>query len=135
LYDLGIQGGGRPPEPSEGNPSFDSLEPARQAMGDTRRFAERTNLITMQPRTDLSSTGFALVDPGNEYLILQPDETADPLSATLAAGRYAVEWYSLTSRDTVPAEALKVPVDGKISISAPSSMTGPSVVHLRRISS
>jgi hypothetical protein len=89
----------------------------------------------MQPRTDLSSTGFALVDPGNEYLILQPDETADPLSATLAADRYAVEWYSLTSRDTVPAEALKVPVDGKISISAPSSMTGPSVVHLRRISS
>ena len=135
LYDLGIQGGGRPPEPSEGNPSFDSLEPARHAMGDTRRFSERTNLITMQPLADLSSTGFALASPGNEYLILQPSETADPFSAALAAGRYAVEWYSLTSREIVPAEALTVPDDGKISISAPSGITGPGVVYLRRISS
>jgi hypothetical protein len=134
LYDLGIQRGGKPPEPSEGNPSFDLLEPARHAMGDTRRFAERTNLITMQPRTDLSSTGFVLADPGNEYLILQPGETAEPFSAALAAGRYAVEWYSLTSRETVPAEALTVPDDGKISISAPSGITGARVVHLRRIS-
>ena len=50
LYDLGIlSGGSSPPDPSEGNPSFDSLEPARHAMGDTRGFAERINLIMMQP--------------------------------------------------------------------------------------
>ena len=97
-------------------------------MGDTRRFAERTNLITMQPRTDLSSTGYALADPGNEYLILQPSETAEPFSAALAAGRYAIEWYSLTSRETVPAEALTVADDGKISISSTSGTTGPGVV-------
>jgi hypothetical protein len=135
LYDLGIQGGGVPPEPSEGNPSFDSLEPARNAMGDTRRFAERTNLITMQPRTDLSSTGFALADPGNEYLILQPSETAGPFSVALAAGQYAVEWHSVTSRETVPAEALTAPDDGTISLIAPSDIAGPGVVHLHRISS
>jgi hypothetical protein len=135
LYDLGIQGGGMPPNPSEGNPSFDSLEPARHAMGDTRRFAERTNLIMMQPRTDLSSTGFALADLGNEYLILQPSETTDPFTVALTAGRYAVEWYSLTSRETLPAEALTVREDGKISLSAPSDIAGPGVVHLHRISS
>ena len=41
LYELGILGRGMPPNPSEGNPSFDSLEPARHAMGETCGFAER----------------------------------------------------------------------------------------------
>ena len=40
--------------------SFEGFEPARWAMGDTRRFAERMNLIEMVPRDDLSSTGYAL---------------------------------------------------------------------------
>ncbi len=83
LYDLGILGGGMPPDPSQGNPSFNSLEPARMAMGDTRDFAERISLMTMQPRPDLSSTGFELADPGKEYLILQPSETADQFTITL----------------------------------------------------
>jgi hypothetical protein len=135
LYDLGILGGGVPPDPSEGTPSFDSLEPARHAMGDTREFAERINLITMQPRPDLSSTGFALADPGSEYLILQPSETADPFTIAMTPGRYAVEWHSLTSRETAPGAALMVPDDTKISISAPPEIAGPSVLHLRRIPS
>jgi hypothetical protein len=135
LYDLGILGGGVPPDPSEGNPSFDSLEPARHAMGDTRGFAERTNLMMMQPRTDLSSTGYALADPGTEYLILQPSETADPFTIALTPGRYTVEWHSLASRETAPGAALTVPDDAKINIRAPSEIAGPAVVHLRRISS
>ena len=107
-----------PPEPSDGNPSFDSLEPARHAMGDTCRFSERINLTTMQPLADLSATGFALAAPGNEYLILQPIETGDPFTVTLAPGRYAVEWHSLGSREIVPAQAPTVPDDGTRSASA-----------------
>jgi hypothetical protein len=135
LYDLGILGGGVPPDPSGGNPSFDSLEPARHAMEDTRGFAERINLIMMQPRNDLSSTGYALADPGNEYLILQPSETADPFTIALTPGRYSVEWHSLPSRETSPGAALTVADDANISISTPSETAGPAVVHLRRISS
>jgi hypothetical protein len=134
LYDLGILGGGMPPNPSEGNPSFDSLEPARHAMGDTRGFAERISPTTMQPRTDLSEKGFALADPGNEYLILQPSETGDPFTMTLTPGQYAVEWHSLGSRETVPGTTLTVADDNPISSSAPFEATGPAVVHLRRIS-
>jgi hypothetical protein len=44
LYDLGILSGGVPSDPSEGNPSFDSLEPARHAMGAARGLAERISL-------------------------------------------------------------------------------------------
>jgi len=120
---------------SAGEPSFDSLEPARYAMGNTRGIAEQINLITMLPRTDLSSTGFALSNPGTEYLILQHTETADPFTVALTPGQYAVEWHSLPSRDTVPGAALTIPDDSKINISAPSEIAGPAVMHLRRISS
>jgi hypothetical protein len=135
LYDLGILGGGVPPDPSAGNPSFDSLEPARRAMGDTRSLAERVNLVAMQPRPDLSSTGFALAETGNEYLILQPSEAAEPFTVTLTPGAYAVDWHSLPSRQMVNGAALTVADDSEITLSAPPEITGPAVVHLRRGSS
>jgi hypothetical protein len=88
-----------------------------------------------QPRTDLSSTRYALADPVTEYLILQPSETADPFTIALTPGRYTVEWHSLPNRETAPGPALAVPDDAKINIRAPSEIAGPAVVHLRRISS
>jgi hypothetical protein len=35
----------------------------------------------------LSSTGYALVDPGREYLVLQPQEHGGLFAVTLEAGR------------------------------------------------
>jgi hypothetical protein len=134
LYDLGILGGGRPPNPSEGNPSFDSLEPARLAMGDTRGFAEQISLATMQPSPDVSETRFALADPGNEYLILQPGETGEAFIVTLMPGQYAVEWHSLRSRETVPGTTLTAGDADPISLSLPPEVAAPAVVHLHRIS-
>ena len=134
LYDLGILGGGVPPNPSEGSPSFDSLEPARHAMGNTRRYAEQINLITMQPQTDLSSTGFALADAGNEYLILQPSEAPDLFTIAPAPGAYAVEWHNLASGETVSGAGLTVR-DTKIRISTPPEIAGPAVLHIRRVQS
>ena len=130
LYDLGILGGGMPPDPSQGSPSFDSFEPARYAMGDARSFAERIDLITMQPYTGLSSTEFALADPGNEYLILQPSEMADEFTIALTPGSYAVEWHSLRSRETADGVPLTVSDGDKITLSAPAEIGGPAVVHL-----
>jgi hypothetical protein len=60
LMDFGLIGGVTPPEPSADPMPFDAFEPARYAMGDTRRFAERIGLIEMEPRGDLTSTRFAL---------------------------------------------------------------------------
>jgi hypothetical protein len=75
-----------------------------------------------------------VADPGKEYLILQPSETADQFTITLISGRYAVEWHSLPSRDTVPGDALTVPDQAKINMSAPSEIPSPAVLHLRRTS-
>jgi hypothetical protein len=52
LMDFGLIAGLRPtgePDPEAGVPPFEFYEPARRAMGDTRRFAERMNLIEMEP--------------------------------------------------------------------------------------
>jgi hypothetical protein len=107
-------------------------------MGDTRGFAELINLNTMQPRTDLSSTGFALADLGKEYLILQSSEVPDSFSgtsftATLAAGRYSARWHSVRSRETMPGEVFAVAEETMIGMSAPPEIAGPAVLHLRRI--
>jgi hypothetical protein len=74
LMDMGLIGGPQPPDPTAGGPmSFEAFEPARRAMGDTARLAGRIPLIEMEPRTDVSSTGYALVAPGREYVVLQPE--------------------------------------------------------------
>jgi hypothetical protein len=112
--------------------SYAAFEPARHAMGDTRRFAERTNLIEMQPRQDLSSTGYALANPGEEYLVLQPSATTDPFTVRLAAGTYTVEWFGVESRQTMEAGEVTVERDESLGFTAPLAETEPAVLYLRR---
>jgi hypothetical protein len=122
-----------PPDPSSGSPSFASLEPARYAMGDTLRFAREMNLAEMEPRGDLSSTGYALANPGEEYLVLQPSETADPCTLTLEAGTYMVQWYSINNRETKGDGKVMVPSEGSISFTAPFAQAGPTVLYLKQV--
>src|SRR5215213_2971005 len=63
LYDLSIIGGAAPADPDSGTPSFNSLEAARYAMGETRRFTDLVDLATLEPRGDLTSTGYASHTP------------------------------------------------------------------------
>lgn len=133
LYDFGIIDIPNPPDPSLGLPSYDSYEPARLAMGDTRRFAGRLNLIEMQPHDELSSTGYALANPGEEYLVLEPGETTEPFTVTLEAGTYLVEWYSLNSRETKDAGKVAVPESEGISFTAPAGQVGATVLYLKRV--
>ena len=90
-------------------------------------------LVAMEPRGDLSSTGYALASPGEEYLVLEPGETADPFTVTLEAGTYAVEWYSVDSRETVGADRVTVESSTPVSFSAPFEAAGPAVLYLKRV--
>jgi hypothetical protein len=132
LYDLGIVTGVDPADPSSGSPSFASLEPARYAMGDTLRLARQMDLIAMEPRGDLSSTGYALAHPGEEYLVLQPDETVDLITVSLEAGTYSVRWLGVASRETRDASSVKVENQGSTTFSAPFAEAGPVVLYLKR---
>jgi hypothetical protein len=132
LYDLGIVSGVNPPDPSSGRPSYGSLEPARLAMGDTLRFAREMGLIAMEPRGEFCSTGYALANPGEEYLVLQPDETADPLAVRLEANTYSIRWHSVVSRETKDAGEVEVEDGGNTTFTPPFAEADPAVLHLKR---
>lgn len=135
LMDFGIIIGVNPPDPSAGSPGvppYDTYEAARYAMGDTLRYAEKINLIQMEPRADLTSTGFALANPGNEYLVLQFND-AHPFSVTLAAGTYAAEWFNINLRETTSAEEVTVQNDEDVRFMAPFAESGPAVLYLKRV--
>jgi hypothetical protein len=87
-------------------------------------------LIDMTPRLDVASTGYALVNAGQEYLVLQPTGDRAPFTVDLAAGPYAVEWFNVTTRESSTADSVSVETAGSTSFTAP--FNGPAVLYLRR---
>jgi hypothetical protein len=135
LMDYGLIGGlepGGPAAAESGVPPFEAYEPARFAMGDTRRYAERMPLIDMVPRLDVASTRYALVDDGEEYLVLEPTGDRIPFTVSLPAGRYSVEWFSVTTREARTSDTVTVDASARLSATAP--FDGPCVLHLTRAS-
>ena len=131
LMDFGLLGGfDRGSEAADGQPSpFEASEPARYAMGDARRFAERMDLIQMRPRGELASTDYVLASPGREYLVLEPNGDRKPFTVDLAPGRYDVEWFSVAERQTRSAEPVDIGTRGALEFNAPSD--GPAVLYLK----
>ncbi|MGH2525823.1 MAG: hypothetical protein ACRDG2_03660, partial [Actinomycetota bacterium] len=110
--------------------SFDAFEPARWAMGDTVRLAGRLNLADMEPRGDLSSTGFVLANEGSEYVILQAAASTDPFEVTVEAGTYEIEWFSVQGRETRSGESVSIDGAGPTRFTSPFSGE-PAVLILR----
>ncbi|HSA99681.1 MAG TPA: hypothetical protein VLE49_03455, partial [Anaerolineales bacterium] len=134
LMDYGIIAGVNPPDPSAaapGVPPYAAFEAARYAMGDTRRYAEKISLIEMEPRGDLSSTGYVLANPGREYLILEPKETSDPFTVKLAPGSYTVEWFSVNHREMKSAEQVTIDSVGDSRFLSPFVKASPVVLYLK----
>lgn len=129
LMDYGIMNLA-PHELAPGEPPFETYEPARNAMGDTLRFAERMQLIDMLPRTDLGSTKYVLANPGKEYLILQPEAEEPSFSVTLEPGTYEVEWFNVTDRETKKADGITIEKTDNRAFTSPFD-PGPSVLYLR----
>jgi hypothetical protein len=127
----GLQPAGEAPADT-GVPPFEFYEPARWAMGDTRRFAERLGLVDMQPRRDIASTGYALANPGTEYLVLEPEGDGRAVTVDIGAGSYTVEWFDVTSRETAMADALTVESAGTVELSSPFP-SSPAVLYLNQI--
>lgn len=130
LMDYGAMDVAHPEKTAPGAPPFETYEPARYAMGDTLRFAERMSLIHMYPKNEFASTGYVLANPGREYLILQPEETADPFKVNLEAGTYNGEWFSVSERKAEKPGQLVVETPGEIAFNPPFK-SGPAVLYLK----
>jgi len=101
---------------------------ARAAMGQTRRYADRMNLIAMVPRGDLSSTGYMLADRGSEYIVYQP--LAESFTVHLVAGRYSYEWFNPSS-GTVAGTGIVTAGEGSRKFTLPFS--GDTILYLKRL--
>jgi len=78
--------------PLRDKPSLPEQELIRAAMGYTKLYADKMSLAEMVPRGDLSSTGYALANPGSEYLIYVPG--GGSFSVLLSSGTYNYEWFN-----------------------------------------
>jgi hypothetical protein len=137
LMDYGIIAGVNPPDPSAGSPDvppYAAFEAARYAMGDTLRYAQKMNLIKMEPRGDLTSTGLALVNPGEDYLILQPSGT-DPFTVKLEPGTYAVEWFDVNRHEMKGNGQVTTDSVGDPKFMSPFAEAGPAVLYLKQVKS
>jgi hypothetical protein len=110
-----------------GRPNDASWEPIRQALGHTRRFAERVNLSSMQPHDELASTRFCLASPGKEYLVYQP-KAGEEFSVELKTGTYHFEWFDPVRGLAVTNGAVESPGGGR-QFKAP--LESEAVLYLR----
>ena len=102
---------------------------ARDALGQTRRYAARINLLAMVPRGDLSSTGYALADPGSEYLVYQP--ASGSFTVKLFAARYSYEWFNASSGSVVDTGTFTAGPQSDRTFAPP--FDGDAVLYLKRL--
>jgi hypothetical protein len=83
------------------NPKF---EPIRRSLGQTLRYAERLDLATMVPSTDLASSGYCIASTGRSYLIFLPNGGNVTVDLSEARGRLSVEWFYPSTGQTKAGE-------------------------------
>jgi hypothetical protein len=117
------------------NPSLLDYDPDKsgfdegvRALGDTRRMASRIDLVSMTPRSSLSSTGYCLADPSAEYLVYQPGSGAFTLN--LRPGSYALEWLDPSAGATVARSHVAATRHTR-SVEFTPPFAGDAVLHLK----
>jgi hypothetical protein len=99
---------------------------ARAAMGHTRSYAGKMDLTAMTPQPKLSSTSYALANPGSEYLVYQP--RSGPFTLELKEGAYRYEWFEPASGRVVESGRLSIEA-GRRTFDPPFS--GQAVLYLK----
>jgi hypothetical protein len=101
---------------------------SRNAMGATRRLADRIDLVAMAPRPALASTRYCLAAEGKEYVVYLPDGGETMLDLSAAAGEFETEWIDPESGKAVAAPR----VTGGAVRKLKSAGDDAAVVHLKR---
>ena len=104
----------------------------RAAMGHTKIYADKMNLAAMTPRGNLSSTGFALANPGEEYLVYQKANSG--FTVNLPAAVYQAEWFDPV-RGIVTATESVTAGGGNQSFSFPTGYASGAVLYLKKTAS
>jgi hypothetical protein len=100
---------------------------ARIGIGQTERYALRLNLANVKPAGSLSTTGYCMAWPGNQYIVLS---TGGAFSVDLsgAAGKtFNVEWLNVDADTTASGGRIQ---GGSVSQSFTAPFTGAAVLLL-----
>jgi Putative collagen-binding domain of a collagenase len=98
----------------------EDLQEIRLALGYTRRYAEKMNLIAMTPQNELSSTGYCLANTSPEqaeYLVYSPKGGEMSVDVSAAKKILTVEWFEPVKGKTT--------TGGTVAGGAPHSFTPP----------
>ncbi len=101
-------------------------EDVRLNLGYTRSYAQRMNLVQVEPHSELASTGFCLADVGAAYLIYAPDGGPITADLTAAAGSLNVEWFNPSTGQAIPGQS----VDGGASVTLAPPFQGHAVLFI-----
>jgi dockerin type I repeat protein len=97
------------------------IDDVRNAMGDTKTYADKMDLVHMIPHGELynppAGNGYVLANPGSEYLVYQPG--GGSFNLTLPAGTYTKEWFN-------PVTRLAPSLDGTVGGGGAPSFTPPT---------
>jgi Family of unknown function (DUF6298)/Protein of unknown function (DUF4038) len=83
-----------------GKPFDPKFEPVRRSMGYARKLSLRLDLNNCKPLNGLSTTGYCLANPGNQYVVYQPNAKAQ-FNVKLEEGKYTAEWINPGTGKTV----------------------------------
>ena len=120
---------------TEDNPVFPNpgaaatYEDARAAMGRTLNLARQIDLTWMKPRTDLTSTAYALAEPGERYLVYQPDTGGFSVDLRGARSDFTSRWLDMATGEWAP--GANVRGGRRVEVDPPDE--GPAVLELERI--
>jgi len=102
---------------------------ARDAMGQTRMFAEKMNLAEMIPSKEISNTSYCLANRGKEYLVFQSDKGEFTVNLTDAPGTFSAEWFNITTGKTIPAKS----AEGGAFRTFTTPFGGPGALYLKLV--
>jgi hypothetical protein len=88
--------GGAPEDSLRDNANFELI---RKALGYARNYSEKVDLAYMVPRTDLASSGYALANPGVEYLVYLAASREVTVDLSDSDALFSVEWGNTISGD------------------------------------
>jgi hypothetical protein len=103
----------------------------RTNMGYARSFADRMNLLAMQPRGELASSGYCLANPKGphpEYLIYLPSGGAVTVDLRASSGPLSVDWFLPGTGQTMSAPK----IGGGVSLRLIGPSSPQTVLYIHR---
>jgi len=102
-------------------------EPVRKALGNTRSYANRMNLVEMTPHDELADSKYCLANPAHEYLVYLPEGYSVSVDLSGATRTFEVEWMRPVEGDVTPGGTVKGGSQTEFMVPFP----GPAVLYLR----